>query len=785
MQCKLGCLALIAVALLMGLSPVFAQFSSAPHLSRRVSIDEISEDAQRQLARIEDLLGDGQFDEVVETLSRLMDSQGDALVAISPPAAAANAPPADPKGAADERLRRFVPMREYGQWLLGKHSAAFPEVLERYRKRIDPLAARWTQDAMARRDRALLARVADELAVSSSGDDALLALGDIELERGNYSAARRAWERLSPRLRVFQSEKSQPEIRAGLSWWLALRGSDWTKDAALQARLVGPAQLGEWFAYPASDIDLAAVRARLVLCSLLEGNRPRAAIELELLRRLHPEAKGMFTGREVNYVERCAELLKEAESWTPAAPNPPGVSFAGNLVRQSIADSCPDIGGGPIWEIDLGEAWRARDRIGFGRLRVAEDLDVLLSYHPLVYRDKLLLHTGTDIRAYELHTAKPVWGDNGVVHQPRIDKGELRDNVRGRGRGLSVGVPRFTMTIIGDQLFARVGDPETRAAAPGEFGNLRGYLAGVDLGTEGRSAVAFPVDPDSGEWAFEGSPVADGERFYVAMRRADTQIYVACFERGTSRLLWRRRVCAAETLGRAEEPIVSSLLLSLHEDTLYLNTHAGSIVALEAESGRLRWLVAYPRCVTGRANPQQLGQHWFRDLTPCLIHQGLVICAPADLDRILALDAAAGLTVWETPSGQSDDIVHLLGIGQGQLLASGDYLYWIDAATGKITSRFPGNGDPAGGGAKPSPSGYGRGVICGDRVYWPTRERIFVFRQEIGSDHLPTPARQPIELAARGITGGNLLIADGLLLVAGPRKIWAFDEKGPAKPAKE
>lgn len=763
-----------------------AQFSSVPHLSRRVTIDEIAEDAQRQLARIDDLLADGQFDEVVENLTQLMTNQGDALVAVAIDPGSANAPPADPKASAEESPRRFISLREYGQWLLARHSAKYPEVLARYRQRIDSLAERWTRDGIQRRDRALLARVAEELAISSSADDALLALGDLELERGHIDAARKAWERISPRLRVFPAEAKSEGKQNGTPWWLVLRGVDWKKDgAAWSARLKGEAKVGEWLAMPDADLDLAAVWVRLVLASLLEGNRVRAKIEAEVLRELYPEAKGVFAGREVVYSARAIELLQESESWSAAAASPAGISFAGNLARQGIADSCPDIGGSPLWEIDLGEPWRARDRIGFGRLRVAEDLDVLLSYHPIAQEGKLFFHTGSEVRGCELRTGKPLWTEGGILHQPRKDKHEVADVGRGRGRELSVGVPRFTLTIAAGQLFARAGSPETRPLGPDDLGKLRGYLAGINLLTEGRGAEGLPLDPDGGEWAFEGTPVADAARFYVAMRRADTQIYVACFERGSSRLLWRRRVCSAETLGRPGETIISSLLLSLHEDTLYFNTNAGAVAALEIESGHIRWLVTYPRCVTGRGNPQQLAQHWFRDLNPCLVHQGLVICAPADLDRIIALDAATGLTIWETPAGVCDDIIHLLGVGHGQLIASGDYLYWIDIATGRVSARFPGNGDPAGGGAKPSPGGYGRGVLCGDRIYWPTRERIFVFRQEIGSDHLPTPARQPIELAARGISGGNLLIAEGVLVIAGPRKIWAFDEKGPEKGGKE
>ena len=43
-----------------------------------------------------------------------------------------------------------------------------------------------------------LARVAEEMFCSSWGDDALAALGELALERGDYAAARRAWEHNQP-----------------------------------------------------------------------------------------------------------------------------------------------------------------------------------------------------------------------------------------------------------------------------------------------------------------------------------------------------------------------------------------------------------------------------------------------------------------------------------------------------------------------------------------------------------------------------------------------------------
>jgi PQQ enzyme-like repeat protein len=152
--------------------------------------------------------------------------------------------------------------------------------------------------------------------------------------------------------------------------------------------------------------------------------------------------------------------------------------------------------------------------------------------------------------------------------------------------------------------------------------------------------------------------------------------------------------------------------------------------------------------------------------------------APADCERIFALDAMSGKVVWALPAGSADDVVHLLGIADDVLLASGDALYWIDAYTGRLITQFP-HGPLAGPDqSAPINRGYGRGVIAGTHVWWPTRETIFAFEtrpSHSGDGPQPRLVRQ-IPLAPRGVTGGNLVIANGVLLIANRDKLVAFGE---------
>src|SRR5690606_38980110 len=92
---------------------------------------------------------------------------------------------------------------------------------------------------------------------------------------------------------------------------------------------------------------------------------------------------------------------------------------------------------------------------------------------------------------------------------------------------------------------------------------------------------------------------------------------------------------------------------------------------------------------------------------------------------------------------------------RGRLIATGDRVYSIDARTGEVLRYWP----DAGAGFQ----GYGRGLLAGDYIYWPTKTEIHVLEQSTGLQ----ADRGPIALQeAYGVGGGNLAVGDGSLVVA-------------------
>jgi len=725
-----------------------------------LTIDVADNAARAHLARVDALLKQDQWPEAVENLRQLIESGSDRLIPVD--------------DAASSGFRRYVTLRDYAQMKLASLAHAAPAALAFYRELVDPIAEQYLKQADDERREEPLKQIVSKFLVSSCGDEALWRLGESALERGEWGAARGHWEQISPLLR-FPPQHGAWKAFEGTPLWLLtrqLQGEDaWS---AAEPRLTASAGEAMFLAYPDTNLPLADVRARLVLVSILEGNPERALTELELLRRTDPDARGRLGGQSGSYVKLLSDLLEQSGGWPRLRDEPGWPTFAGNAARNKHAQYHNDFWGAARWSAGLPELTAGREYFSSEGQRVAEPLRGLLSYHPIIVEDLAIVQAGprpADIIARRLSDGEVVFGEAEEFDWAWEDS----------GRPVSVGVPRYTLTAQGHRLYARVG-----LAARNLSGRLLpednpSRIIGLDLDTQGRRVLELGLG--SGEWAtgwsFEGPPVSDGQRLYVVLRQRDAvhaKAHVAAYDARTGRRLWRRMVCGSET--PVDRPVeLTHTLLTLRQGTLYLNTNLGAVAALRVEDGGLVWLSEYPRADFRGEHPDRNTQHFFRDLNPCLLHEDLVIAAPSDSDRLFALDANTGRLLWSTFPEQASGVIHLLGVGGDTLLASGDCLYWFDVHTGQLRAQIPGPRKVTPGHARPDPRGNGRGLLTHHEVYWPTQDAIMVFEQ--------TPRRSSrgwepvllrnIDLTTRGATGGNLVLADGALLIAAGDRLTSFD----------
>jgi outer membrane protein assembly factor BamB len=331
--------------------------------------------------------------------------------------------------------------------------------------------------------------------------------------------------------------------------------------------------------------------------------------------------------------------------------------------------------------------------------------------------------------------------------------------------------PRYSLAVVGHRLYVRLGNSLSDRIPDDQTTTGDSELVCLNLAAQGRAEWRAPRKSDAqSRWEFEGSPVADAKSVYACMQYSDVrpQQHVACFDAETGAMRWRRLVCATDAL-----PTETYNLLTVAHGVLYLNSNRGAVAAISADDGHICWLRAYPRA---RPNSTTLPV----DSIPCVYDRGRLFVAPSDYEGVFALDAATGTLLWE--SRRPSDAVNLLGVGSGNLFASGKQLWWLDADTGKVVNCWP---------DQPGPGGcFGRGILTGDEVWQPTRDKIHIFRQAVpkSADNAPPgeaatgmELRDPLEIA-----GGNLVIAEGKLLVAGQKELRVYGNRPVApRPGRE
>jgi len=223
-------------------------------------------------------------------------------------------------------------------------------------------------------------------------------------------------------------------------------------------------------------------------------------------------------------------------------------------------------------------------------------------------------------------------------------------------------------------------------------GASQSRIVAVDRSTEGKilwskpaAEITIPKRPVDGSnrLGFEGTPLADAHNVYVAMteRREQIATYVVCLDAENGNLRWVRYLGAASAdgdmmpfgmgMGMAITGSTNDFghrLLTLDGPTIYYQTNLGAVVALDAETGGIRWVATYPR-----QDRAEVGTRHERDLNPAIVHDGLVIVAPDDATSIYAFDAGSGRLVWKTdPLPSEVKLAHLLGVAKGRLVATGD-----------------------------------------------------------------------------------------------------------------
>ncbi len=676
----------------------------------------------------------GQYAEAIEIYQRVIQQFGDKVVeVVTSPAPADAAKPVLPGSVGPDDSKLFVDARLDCQRRI---SALPPEARALYRVRVDSQAERWFKQGQTDRDRSLLRRVIEQAFCSSWGDDALELLGDLSFQEGQFAEALSAYRQLVPD---------------------------------------GPAE-GRGLTHPDPSVDLARVAAKALLCRAAMAENPPTAADIAAYAKSYPEAKGEIAGRTGPFAKSVADAIGVDRLSVPAQPDGRWPTFAGSPTRSKVAPGSIEVGS-LQWRAELTPIspstprFNRRSQVPMTMPNVSGDR--LLAYHPIVIGEQVIVADEKSVTAYNLNQ-RPVEG--GAA--PSTPVVAWKHEHQGGGFVAEAsrphhGLARYTLTAFGDRIYARMGPPPPAAFNGMGMGRMgpsnassTSFVVALDRSAEGKllwkrsaSEIVLPKrKPDAGNKTatFEGSPVADARNVYVALtdRVEMTATYVACLDAETGVTRWVRFMCEAnanaDPFTGSSVGEISHRLLTLDGPTIYYQTNLGAVASLDVEAGAIRWLATYPWEAR-----RGFGQTQERDLNPAIAHNGLVIVAPDDASSLFAFDAATGRMVWKTrPLPEDIKLAHLLGVAKGKVVATGDRVLLFDVKTGALVRAWPDGGQ--------SPQGFGRGILAGERIYWPTKTEIHVLDQETG-----LIADPPIRLQEKFQTGGgNLAVGDGFLVVA-------------------
>ena len=698
-------------ALLLALLAPAATAQSTQQPIRRVFIIEADGTAEKRLATVREYVEQQRWDAALDLLREVREGRPGAMIRVA--------------------RNRSLALSRYCDILLSQFP---PAGIAAYRQDVDPQASAWLDDWRETGNARFLERIVETLFVSSAGDEALDALAERAWERGEIALARHYWTMLVP---VAPPPDGAPPDRLAI-----LR-------------------------YPDTGFDLATIRARLVMCSIALGEQTRAARELRAFRELHPNAHGWIAGGEGPLADRLAALLPGQSNGSPletrwiSQPQPHGtMTFGSHPNRDGALAFDPQIAM-PGWSRPLPISPYATDPE-----RPALPTLPPLATYPAIWRDKVFVASGGAIHGFEQATGNPAWSDDPAASAqiyPPVIAPTAEDSESPQPHSPRAGVPRHSLTIAGDYLFARLGPPLTSWPERVELRREETTLVCLDLEDQGRlvwTLAAEALDEENERWSFEGPPVAVDDKLFVLASRSQPRpsLQLVCIRAKSGAVLWKTSLGTPLNLPPAGTAVMSHRLVAYAARRLYVATDQGAVICLDAEQGAFQWIGWYESRPPAAPPPVNLADRGLP--AACLVAAGVVVVAPNDSDALLAFDAFSGRLLWrrEIRGGGRQ----LLGARDTTLVVAGQRLHGLELASGRVLWTI-GYEDPPGFGA-------GKGLLGAEFAYWPTREDLLIVDWRTGQVERRIRLHHVFNLTG----GGNLAASPNGLFLAGPGYLVGF-----------
>jgi outer membrane protein assembly factor BamB len=679
----------------------------------------ISDEASGFLEGAQKAAKDGDFDRAADLVRTVLDRDLDSRCSNQVvPLEEAPGEKANPDGP-----RRYVGVTERAIQVL---RALPPEARDAFRKKFDYRAKAAFTAALDATDpvRELL-RVYDHFPVATCAPELLSVAADRSFERGELDRARRLYERL---LRDHRAELKSPPL----------------------------------------------VREKLLAACIFSGRRTQVerlldeAVAEDKDYRVHLNGAAL-TRDEVLALSLKNEAVAKGDAAPPAGEGPARASLA--LPRGDSANRAvfarPVKVGAPRFQrprefepqIDPfdGHTFHASRLDRYGDPGPARHL-------PVIWNDTIFVVTADRIRAFSLdglerpeHIAQLSQADRYPDDNPNVQFGAAVE------RGVLVAP--YVDRVQEEQAFRgipiKVKIPERKLAG---FDlerwrwkwNHKEALAGTRL-----ESASFPC-----------APVTEDGTCFVSCFAIEgfVHCYAAAFDPETGALRWSTWIASGQVeqtmFGEhAREPLCAPC--AVVDGVVYDATQMGCLAAMDADTGRIKWLSEYEQLEVHAAKgyyPDPRNIIW--ENNPPVVESGTVVIAPMDSELYFFFDAETGKKIYQSRKSfePAPENRYLLGASQGRVVVSGtSKVVCLDVKTGKLlwTQSLLGK------------TVSGRGVLAGGKVVVPASDELHTFDLMAGTNEGGVPM----------ILTGNLAVAGDSVVVTGDNQVSAFVNERPEKNA--
>jgi outer membrane protein assembly factor BamB len=271
--------------------------------------------------------------------------------------------------------------------------------------------------------------------------------------------------------------------------------------------------------------------------------------------------------------------------------------------------------------------------------------------------------------------------------------GRFLDAPQKAQQGQLQSIEQFGVAISGDRTWSVTTDPtannnQQRNRFPGD-GNTGGFGIWAREAGTGKEVLNTKNLPELKEWSFRGNPLVTGERIFVCASKPNQrgELHILALNPKDARLLWSTLVGTyvgeqqnySYQMDRGTQP---SLLID--GDRLYVDTHAGSLVQIDAVSGQVDWGLNYA------SDPQQGRGMWGwgyqmqtdrLSVSPPQMVNGVLYVKGMRSRRLYAVDPQRPKVLWSRPVPKS---AILIGMDEQRFYLGGEEISAYDANTRKI-----------------------------------------------------------------------------------------------------